>query len=223
MEDNQNPVPDLNKIINKLMSEHCQGVEEVHLEPQFETVTNVEPETQPAVEEPVEEEKATKRQKMVRRTEEEETGRDKDFVSEEAKDLWNRLLADKGFANERGFSKLISPFSEIIEKRGWECFCAHTAPGFSALAREFYVNMVGMREDSVYVRGIWVPFEHKRINEMFKLKELKHGSKFKKLVENPDHEKIINLLNAGQGKWEATRKNPHYAINRGSLTEEAKV
>ena len=88
---------------------------------------------------------------------------------------------------------------------------------------EFYANMVGMREDSVYVRGVWVPFGHKRINEMFKLKELKHSSKFKLLVENPDHEKIIDLLTAGQGKWEATRKNPHYAINRGSLTEEAKV
>ena len=58
---------------------------------------------------------------------------------------------------------------------------------------------------------------------MFKLKELKHDSKFKKLVENPDHEKIIDFLTAGQGKWEALRKNPHYAINRGSLTEEAKV
>ena len=43
------------------------------------------------------------------------------------------------------------------------------------------------------------------------------------MVENPDHEKIIELLIGGQGKWEATRKNPHYAINRGSLTEEAKV
>ena len=68
---------------------------------------------------------------------------------------------------------------------------------FSALAREFYANMVGMREDSVYVRGVWVPFGHKRINVMFKLKELKHCSKFK--------------------------ENPHYAINRGSLTEEPKV
>ena len=85
------------------------------------------------------------------RTEEEETGNDKDFVSEEAKDLWNKLLADKGFVSERGFGKLISPFSEIIEKRGWESFYAHTALGFSALAKQFYANMVGMREDSVYV------------------------------------------------------------------------
>ena len=151
MEDNQNPVSDLNKIINELMSEHCQGVEEVHLEPQSETVTNVEPKTQPAVEEPVEEERASKRQKIVRHTKEEETGSDKDFVSAKAQDLWNRLLADKGFVSERVFGKLISLFSEIIEKRGWECFCAHTVPRFSALAREFYANMVGMREDSIYV------------------------------------------------------------------------
>ena len=159
----------------------------------------------------------------MRRTEEEEIESDKDFVSAEAKDLWNRLLADKGFISERGFGKLISPFSEIIEKRGWEFFCAHKVLGFSTLPREFYANMVGMREDSVYVRGFWVPFGHKRINEMFKLKELKHGSKFKKLVENPDHEKIIDLLTVGQGKWEATRKNPHHTINRGSITEKAKV
>ena len=77
------------------------------------------------------------------------------------------------------------------------------------MSREFHANMVGMREDTVYVQGFWVPFGHKRINGMFKLKELKHGSKFKKLVENPDHEKIIDLLTVGQGKWEATRKNPH--------------
>ena len=27
--------------------------------------------------------------------------------------------------------------------------------------------------------------------------------------------KYINLLTAGQGKWEATKKNPHQAINKG--------
>ena len=91
------------------------------------------------------------------------------------------------------------------------------------MEREFNANMVGMREDSVYVRRVWVTFEHQRINKVFQLKELKHGSKFKKLVENPNHEKIINLLTARQGKWEATKKNPHHAINRGSLTYEAKV
>ena len=83
--------------------------------------------------------------------------------------------------------------------------------------------MVGMKEDSVYVRGVWVPFRHRRINEMFKLRDLKHGSKYKKLVENPHYENIWNLLTTGEGKWEATKKNPHHAIKRGALTEEEKV
>ena len=132
-------------------------------------------------------------------------------------------MFDDEFVCERGFGKLISPFSEVIEKRGWGFFCEHKAPGFSALAREFYANMVGMKEDSIYVRGVWVPFRDIRINEMFKLRDFKHGSKYKKLVENPNYEKILNRLTGGEGKWEVTKKNPHHAIKRGALTEEAKV
>ena len=221
MADNQIPVSDLKKIIDELISEHRQGIEEVHLEPPFETVMNAEPETQPVMEEPVEEERPA--QRVVEKVEEGEAEEDKDFIFAEAKDIWTKVLADKGFICDRGFGKLISHFSEIIEKRGWESFCAHTTPRFSTLAKEFYANMVGMRDDTFFVRGVWVPFGGKRINEMFKLKELKHGSKFKKLVENPNHEKIIDLLTVGQGKWEATKKNPHYAINRGSLPEKVKV
>ena len=114
--------------------------------------------------------------------------------------MWEDQLADKGFISKRGFGKFISPFSEIIETKGWNFFCEHKAPGFATLAREFYSNMVEMREDSLYVRGVLVPFGHKKINEMFQLKELKHGSKFKKLVDKPYHEKIVNLLTAGRGR-----------------------
>ena len=170
------------------------------------------------MEEPVEEERAGKRQRVAEQAEERGSEEDKDFIPAKAKDMWTKVLADKGFICERGFGKLI-----IIEKRGWKGFCTHTAPGFSSLAREFYANMVGMKEDAVFVRGVWVPFGDKRINEMFKLKELKHGCKFKKLVVNPNHEKIIDFLTVGQGKWEALKKNPNYAINKGSLIEEAKV
>ena len=83
----------------------------------------------------------------------------------------------KEFVCERGFSKLFSPFLEVIEKRGWGFFCEHKAPGFLALSREFYANMVGMKDDSVYVRGVWVSFGDRRINEMFKLRYFEQGSK----------------------------------------------
>ena len=110
MADNQIPISNLNRIIDELMSEHRQGVEKVHLEPLSETMMNVEPETQPAVEELVEEERPTKRQRVEKQVEEGEAKEDKDFISTKAKDIWTKVLADKGFVCERGFGKLISPF-----------------------------------------------------------------------------------------------------------------
>ena len=221
---NQSDILDLNGMINEIMHEYVQAEEEVHLEPQPEKRTNVEPETQPEKEEQVVEERATKRKRTAEHEKKGETEEEKDFVSTEAQGLWNRQLADNGFIGERGFGKLISPFTELIDKRGWKLFCEHKAPSFAALAREFYANMVEMRDDdTIFVRGVWIPFGHKMINEIFKLKDLKHGSKFKKMVDNPNYHKILNLLTTGQGKWEATKKNPHYAIKRGSLTEEAKL
>ena len=176
------------------------------MEPQPGEEINVEQGTQPEEDE---------------QPEKEATEEDKDFISKGAQELWNKTLFDKEFVCERGFGKLISAFLEVIEKRGWAFFCVHKAPGFSA--REFYANMGGMKEDLVYVRGVWVPFGDRRINEMFKLRDLKHRSKSKKLVENPNYEKILSLLTGGEGKWEVTKKNPHHAIKRGALTEEAKV
>ena len=111
MADNQIPVPDLNRIIDELMSEHRQGVEEVHLEPQSETVINAEPGTHPIVKEPIDEERAAKRQRVAEQTEEGESEEDKDFVLAEAKDLWTKVLTNKGFVCEIGFGKLISIFS----------------------------------------------------------------------------------------------------------------
>ena len=50
-----------------------------------------------------------------------------------------------------------------------------------------------------------------------------NGSKYKKLIREPSHEKIVDFLTAGKGKWSSTKKNPHESINKGSLTGEAKV
>ena len=66
-----------------------------------------------------------------------------------------------------------------------------------------------MKEDSVCVRGIWVPMGHERINEVLHIKDPKNGSKYKKLLKEPNHEKIVNFLTSGKGKWSSTKKNPH--------------
>ena len=73
------------------------------------------------------------------------------------------------------------------------------------------------------VRGKWISFSREKINETFNLKEQKSGSKFKKLLKEPEYQKIVDLLTYGKGKWKATKKSPHESIAIGSLTEEAKV
>ena len=91
------------------------------------------------------------------------------------------------------------------------------------MVKKFYLNMVEMKEKTVHVRGKWISFSRENIGQTFNLNERKNGSKFKKLVKEPDLHKIVNFLTNGKGKWKATRKNPHESIIRGSLTEQAKV
>ena len=105
-------------MINEIMNECVYGEEEVYLEPQPKTVANAEPEAQPKVEELAEEERAAKRQRTVRHTKRIETEGNKDFIFAWAQALWNKQMANKGFVRERGFGKLISPFAEIIERKG---------------------------------------------------------------------------------------------------------
>ena len=91
------------------------------------------------------------------------------------------------------------------------------------MVKEFYANMVGMKDQTVYVRGKWISFSRERIDQTYNLHERKNGSKFKNLVKEPNFQKIIDLVTDGKGKWNATKKNPHESITRGTLTEQAKA
>ena len=102
-------------------------------------------------------------------------------------------------------------------------FCKHKPPAFATVVKEFYANMIEIKEVSVSVRGIWVPMGHERINEVLQVKDPKNGSKYKNLLGEPNHKKIFDFLTTGKGKLNLTKKNPHESINKGSLMEEAKV
>ena len=52
-----------------------------------------------------------------------------------------------------------------------------------------------------------MPFRREQIDQMYNLQEMKNGSKFKRLVETPDYQKIVDLLTDGNGKWNATKKS----------------
>ena len=60
-------------------------------------------------------------------------------------------LKDKGFIAERGLKKVISPFTEMLENRGWQSLAEHKEPGHPSLVREFFSNMVDKEGKRVYV------------------------------------------------------------------------
>ena len=100
---NQDDITNLNKLIDEIMRESVEVVEEIQSEPQPGEEINVEQGTQPEEDELPEKEALEE---------------DKDFISKESQELWNKILIDKEFVCERSFGKLISPFSEVIKKRG---------------------------------------------------------------------------------------------------------
>ena len=179
-------IPNLNEIIE----EYTQTEGEAHLEPTMENRPSKQPEVPPVT-------KQQRRKGKERQQEEEED----EFVSEEAFSNWKKDYAGKGFVGERGFSQLISPFKELIEQRGWEKFCKHQRSGYAAVVREFYSNLVGRKENSVFVRGVWVPYGAETINAMYGMESQKHGSKYKKIADSPNREKIARRLTDGKVKW----------------------
>ena len=197
--------------LSEIMEEHAQPEEEVHLEPTEENKLSEQPEVQP--------ETRQHRKKGKERQQEEE---EDEFVSEEAFSIWKKHYTGKRFVGERGFSQLISPFKELIEQRGWGKFYKHQKSGYAAIVREFYSNLVGRKENSVFVRGVWVPYGAETINAMYGMEGQKHGSKYKKIADRTNREKIARKLTDGKVKWGQGRGEKKI-INRGDLIEEAKV
>ena len=85
------------------------------------------------------------------------------------------------------------------------------------------MNMVEEEGKKVYVRGKWIDFRKEKINTLFNLKVQRDGSKFNKLLKEPEYQKIVDLLTTGKGKWKGTKKTLYKSIAIGDLTEEAKV
>ena len=131
--------------------------------------------------------------KKKRRQEEKED----EFVSDEAYSIWKKHYAGKGFVGEKGFSQLISPFKELIEQREWGKFYKHYKTGYAAIVREFYSNLIGRKDNSVFVRGVWVPYGAENINAIYGMEGQKHGSKYKRLADRPNREKIARRLTDG--------------------------
>ena len=82
-----------------------------------------------------------------------ESGEVRVFFTNKGAEAFKKILAKKGFVEERGFKELVPPFQEQIERRGWEVVCQHLKPSRRSLVKEFYANLEDRRNLTCYVRG----------------------------------------------------------------------
>ena len=80
------------------------------------------------------------------------------FFTSKGVKAFKKILANKGFVEERGFKELVPPFKEEVERRGLEAICKHLESGRKALVKEFYANLGERRNLTCYVRERRVPF-----------------------------------------------------------------
>ena len=75
------------------------------------------------------------------------------FILESAVALMEGSLKNRGFIAKKGFKNIISPFTEMVEKREWQSLAEHKEPGCASLVREFFANIVEREGKRVYVIG----------------------------------------------------------------------
>ena len=139
MSKQQQLIPNLNEI----MEEYAGNEEEAT--PELQTLATQEERSEESAKtkQPPKESRKRKRNAEEKKTKQGEEEEAKEFVSNKAFVIIEKTMSQKELIGERGFNKLISPFREVIEKRGWSLLCEHKPAGFAAVVREFYANMGG--------------------------------------------------------------------------------
>ena len=64
-------------------------------------------------------------------------------------------------------------------EQGWHLFHEHKAPGFVDMVKEFYANMVGMKDKVVYIRGNGYPLVENRLTRRTIFRKGKMGQNSK--------------------------------------------
>ena len=73
------------------------------------------------------------------------------------------------------------------------------------VVREFYANLASKMNKKVRVRGVWVHFYAKSINEFYNLEPVDSGA-FDSLYAASNYLEILRVLKNGQGGWKLNSK-----------------
>ena len=144
--------------LNEMMEAYIEVEEETVQETQLREMQIEERVEDRGEPEPLEEESRQMKRGAEEAKAEHMNEKVRSLISDKATALMKKSLKEKGFIVERGLKKLISPFSKMLEKRGWQSLGEHNELDCAALVIEFFANMVEEEGKKVNVRGQWIDF-----------------------------------------------------------------
>ena len=97
------------------------------------------------------------------------------FVNEGAVEKFGLISKNRSFIKEKGFHHPDDFFRKTIAKRGWWALCQPPKPATTMIVQEIYANLASNMNKWVRVRGIWVDFCSKSINEFYNLEPVDNG------------------------------------------------
>ena len=136
---------------------------------------------------------------------------DKDkFFNESVAERFGTICKNSSFVKEKGFHHPEDFFHKTIAIKGWRALCQPPTPAATMDVQEFYANLTSHMNKKVRVRGIWVNFCAKSINEFYNLEPVDAGA-FDSLYTASNYPKILRVLTNGKGEWKLNSEG--HAIN----------
>ena len=115
------------------------------------------------------------------------------FISWEVERLYHESLCIYSFVSEWGFPTSNVFFNFTIQTQGWQT-------GVTPVIREFYFNLPFRFGTTVFVRGQWVDFGARTINQIYD-----NSEEYRALFADTDFQGLMQKLTQGQGVW---RRHP---------------
>ena len=78
-------------------------------------------------------------------------------------------------------------------RQHWKHFCAHPTTRIAPIVWEFHANLRDRNGFTVFVRGIYVPFDGATINRVLGILDI-DSDEFRELFQNPDYNEILKKV-----------------------------
>ena len=108
------------------------------------------------------------------------------------------ILKNWSFIKEKGFHHPDDFFRKTITNKEWRALFQPPRPVSIMVVREFYANLASHVLKRVWVCGVLVDFSAMSINRCYNLESV-NSEAYDRLHENPNHLKVLRMLNNRQG------------------------